>query len=188
MKHNTLSVWLGVIALILLAIVLIPYLQRELQLGGITQKTQMVVAVPKDQISEVTIQSLTASESTVLAKVDDQWQVNGRSADQSAVTRLLDALTTSTIQSVAATTEQTFDQLGVGSASAQLVMVKAGDSNQTLRIGKAGAALNTFYLRFDTQPEAYLAQGPLRTIILESPNQFLATASATASDSATVSE
>lgn len=185
MKTTTLIRWLSLISLGLLLLILLPQIVKEFSLPGISKQPTKLLELSAEAISAVSIISPN-SELTNISKVDNAWQVNTVPADQSAVQMLLEALVDLRIDSVAATNQVNYAQLGIGSNSAQLVTVTSGNTDYAIEVGKPGSTLNTFYAKVTDQDEVYLVNSALLNLLNKPASAYLASGSAAASAAATL--
>ncbi len=177
---------LSVISLVLLAVIFLPQFVSEVRLPGLSPQTNQLVSITPESITAVSIISpMNVIQS--FSKNGDIWQVNGVEADRSMIQKLLNSLTDSQINSVAAQSEINNDLLGVSSGSAQLVLITSGTTDSTLVVGKQGSTLNTFYAKYADKPEVYLVKGSLLNILSQPIENYIASGSAAASAAATLS-
>lgn len=176
---------LSIISLLLLAVIFLPQFIAEIQVPGLSPQTNQLVSIAPELITAVSLIS-PSNEIQNLSKNGENWQINGVDADVNMVQKLLNSLTDARINSVAATSEANYEQLGVSSESAQLVVITAGSTDSTIVVGKQGAMLNTFYAKYEDKPEVYLVKGSLLNILNQPTENYLASVSAAASAAATL--
>lgn len=177
MKIPTIIRWLSVATLCLLGAILIPHFAKEATLPGMSDEQVALGATSPEAISAVTIQTING-EPLELLKQNDAWLVNNAPAQSEPVVRLLSALSSIKVQSVAAQNESTFPSLGISSSSGQLVSFTTSAGTQSLTVGKSGATLNTFYVKAADKPAVYLVSSPLRNLLDLTPMEYVATNSA----------
>lgn len=180
MTVQTVSAWLAVIALLLLAILILPRIVSELSIPGLSKPTQMekLVSYDADQITTIVFLPAFATESATLIRQGDNWYINGQLTNSEAPERFVNALVSSEVVAIAAQNENTFDQLAVGSQSGTVLTVKTEQEQQLLVIGKAGSTLNTFYARREDETMAYLVKGPLWNVLQAPLETYFASPSA----------
>lgn len=103
-----------------------------------------------------------ATDTAVLARVDDGWQVNGLPASSRAVTEFLAAAGDSTAQSeMTSESAASHARLGVDSASGKRLTIAdtSGDTLVDLIVGNRGPEFNGFYVRRAGAAEVYLLRG-----------------------------
>lgn len=176
---------LSIISLVLLAVIFLPQFIAEVQLPGLSPQTNQLVSIAPEEITAVSLIS-PSNEIQNLSKNGENWQINGVDADVNMVQKLLNSLTDARINSVAATSEANYEQLGVSSGSAQLVVITSGAIDKTIAVGKPGSTLNTFYAKDADKSEVYLIKGSLLNILSQPIESYIASSSAAASAAATL--
>lgn len=186
MKIMTLIRWLSLISLILLVVLFLPQFIREGNIPGFSSTSNQLLQISADSVTAVSIIT-TPNEITSFTRTGDHWQVNGQSADTTAVQRLLDSLVDIQINSVAARNPDNYVQLGISSESARLVVVTSEGKDQTIEVGKPGVTLNTFYSKKVDQAEVFLVKGSLLNVLSYPASSYIATDSGKQSDVAAAS-
>ncbi len=174
---------LSIISLVLLAVIFLPQFIAEVQVPGLSPQTNQLVSIAPEAITAVSLIS-PSNEIQNLSKSGDTWQINGLAADSNMVQKLLSSLTDARINSVAATSEANYEQLGVSSGSAQLVVITSGTIDKTIAVGKPRSTLNTFYAKDADKQEVYLVKGSLLNILNQPIENYIASGSAAASAAA----
>lgn len=181
---------LSAVALILLAIVFLPQFIEDSSFADYFNKKTEIVLPKTEDITEILYQATDRTELR-FSKNDANWLLNDEKANSSEVEKLLNSFQQLKITTVAATNEENFGQLGIGSGSARLSIQSGLNDSLVLLIGKSGTALNTFYLSLLDGKEVYLAEGSVKNLLTQSPGSFLVSeeevgVSAAASAAATI--
>jgi hypothetical protein len=121
-----------------------------------------------------TVRITRPSDTTVLARRDSSWTVNGHPAARSAVTELFTALhDTAGRPELVAERPASHAGLGVDSAKGTRVRLVRGDSViGDFIAGERSADMDGGYLRLAGQPEVYLVHGGLPGLLERGPDEW----------------
>lgn len=126
---------------------------------------QGLAALSRDEIEAVTLRGPT-SDSLRLASEGDAWTVNGFATEESAMSRLWDAVADARVTGLIASNPANHARLGVTEDSTWSVTFHRSDGDaMRLFLGKAGPSFTSAYVRLPDEDEVYLVEGGLRSAV-----------------------
>lgn len=169
MKIDKVVLILALTCLVLLGLLVFPQVSNLV--GDNMGESSSPLAVDIADISAITVQR--ASESLTVTREEDRWSSEAGAVEKTEWQRLLDALGSLSVESVAARSAATYDNLGIATTSATIVTLRTNQGERQLEVGANGPRINTFYARWVDQPEVYLVDNPLRNILSGSFSEFI---------------
>lgn len=123
-----------------------------------------------DQVDSVTVRG--PGRTLVLAGGPAAWTVNGFRADSATMARFWSTVASSSIADQVARNPANHARMGLAADSAIAVTFHAGEQDERLLVGKAGARYGTAFVRLPGEDPVYLLDGDLRAHVTRNVDEW----------------
>ena len=163
---------LFIVFVVLVAIAFAPKIKEMLSSDEPVKKSQSIdlsIFTP-ETVQKVTIKE--GEETRTLQLKDGDWHINEEIADQNKVGLFFDQLEQTSISKLVSKNQENHPNFKINKNDGIVVTFSTEGDSSTFIVGKSGPQAGSFYIRKEGVANVYLAQGMVRTNLVQAAEEW----------------